>query len=77
MTDVNVELEAARAAKGRVKGLFPKQVQICGVGLTQQAGHYCVKVNLESEPGSEIHLPEEIDGVPVVIQVVGKLRKQS
>lgn len=77
VTDANAELEAARAAKGKAKGLFPKEARVCGVGLTRRGGRYCVKVNLETEPGPEVHLPEEVDGVPLVVTVVGKIRKQS
>lgn len=76
MSDVNAELDAARAAKSRVKGLFPKEAVVCGVGLTRRGGHYCIKVNLEHELGPDVQLPEEVDGVPVVIKVVGKIRKQ-
>lgn len=77
MSDVNDELEAARAAKNKAKKLFPKEVHVCGVGLTRRAGRYHVKVNLEDEPGPEIELPTEVDGVPVLVNIVGKIHKQS
>lgn len=77
MNDLNAELEAARAAKNKAKALFPKEARVCGVGLTRRSGHYCVKVNLETEPGPDLHLPSKVDGVPVVVKVVGKVRKQS
>ena len=76
MTQADSELEAARAAKAKVKRLFSKKTRICGVGLTRHAGQYQVKVNLEAEPDPEVALPSEVDGVPVVVHVVGKIRKQ-
>lgn len=74
MTEHGNELDAARAAKKKVKALLPKGLHFSGIGLTERHGHYCVKVNLESEP--EVDLPEEVDGVPIVFHVVGEIHKQ-
>ena len=46
-----------------------------GVGITRIDGGYGVKVNVEAAPAADAKLPEAIDGVPVRIEVVGKLRK--
>jgi hypothetical protein len=45
------------------------------VGITRIGGGYGVKVNLDIPPDPEIDLPETIDGVPVRVEVVGKIRK--
>ena len=70
-------LEQARAAKSKAAPLFGRYARVCGVGLTRRKGVYAVKVNLETEPDRGVDLPDEIDGVPVVVQVTGKLRKQA
>jgi len=69
------ELAAARKAKGRAKEIFSPFGIVNGIGLTRWNGHYAVKVNFETAPESG-ELPREIDGIPVVVQVVGKVRKQ-
>jgi len=71
------DLERARAAKAEAKRLLARLETVCGVGITRVAGHYAVKVNLETEPDPDAPLPEEIGGVPVVVHVVGRIRKQG
>jgi hypothetical protein len=68
------ELNEARNAKLKAKGVFRSIGQVNGVGITRKDGHYAVKVNLESEPKKQP--PADIDGVPVVVHVVGEYRKQ-
>ncbi len=70
-------LEQAQAAKSKAAPVFGRYAPVCGVGLTRRKGVYAVKVNLEAEPDADAELPEEIDGVPVVVHVMGKLRKQA
>lgn len=70
-------LEAARAAKAKALRVFRRFAPVRGVGITRRRGVHCVKVNLEVEPASPEDLPSEIDDVPVVIHVVGKVRKQG
>ncbi len=70
-------LKEARAAKDKAFRLFKKVSPVCGVGITRARGVYAIKVNLEAEPDSPGELPDEIDGVPIVVSVVGKVRKQA
>lgn len=70
------ELERARAAKAEALRVFGRVATVCGVGITRVAGHYAVKVNLECAPDPDSQLPEEIGGVPVVVHVVGRIRRQ-
>lgn len=37
---------------------------------------FALMVNLTSEPSQDIELPDEVDGVPVQVEVVGKIRKR-
>jgi hypothetical protein len=68
-------LEAARAAKTKARTIFARLPYVNGVGLTRRDGSYAVKVNLEMAP-DEQDLPKDIDGVPVVFNVIGRIHKQ-
>ena len=76
MSDETEQLNKARAAKEKALDAFRALGQVCGVGITRKNGMYAVKVNLESEVEPSHECPQEIDGVPVVVQVVGTVRKQ-
>ena len=76
MTTESAQLEAARAVKEKAVKVVGRSARVCGVGITRQGGVYAVKVNVEEEPAERETLPEEIDGVPIFIKVVGKIRKQ-
>ena len=71
------QLQEARAAKEKAKIIFRHLGQVCGIGITRQGDSYAVKVNLETTPAQGLKLPEEIDGVPIVVQVTGPIRKLS
>lgn len=77
MSGQTQQLEAARAAKGKARTIFARYGQVSGVGITRKGDDYAVKVNLESDPHATCEWPEEIDGVPVVVHVVGPIHKQS
>jgi hypothetical protein len=68
------ELERARAAKETTTRLARKIRGVNGIGITKLRGRYAVKVSIaEAKPTG---LPETVDGVPLVIEVVGPVRKQ-
>jgi hypothetical protein len=73
----DLELDAARAAKAKARSLFSGLAKVNGVGITRAGGRYAVKVNCESLNVPETELPDEIDGVPVVVDITGPIRKQS
>ena len=74
---MDTTLEQARVAKrkvGEVLGeVLGKSATIVGVGITKVDDEYAVMVNLSSE--SQEELPLEIDGVQLVIEVVGEIKK--
>jgi hypothetical protein len=74
---VSVDLEKARAAKKRVRALLPKALKLNGIGITQVGGDYAVRVNLEETPRADLCLPDTVDGVPVVVKVVGRIAKRK
>lgn len=76
MTGTLEELEKARAAKKKAKSALA-HLDPGGIGLTRHAGRYAVKVLLRNDDNDGKSRPESIDGVPVVYQVVGRVRKQT
>jgi hypothetical protein len=70
-------LDEARAAKARALDEFGRKASVVGVGITRIDGGYGVKVNLEAPPAPDTELPGTIDGVPVRVEVVGKIRKRQ
>lgn len=73
-----VSLSAARAAKRRVgeivTGLVGEEVSVGIARLDED--RFCVTVNLTHEPDDAAALPSEVEGVPVQVKVVGKIRKR-
>ena len=76
MSEETKELKRARMAKEKARKIFPRLADVVGVGITRRKGVYHVKVNVAEEPAENAELPENIDGVPVVLHVTGKIRKQ-
>jgi hypothetical protein len=69
-------IEAARAAKPKARRLLRRHGVIVGIGLTRLGAGYAVQVNLESPPQDEDAVPVSVDDVPIVVKVVGRVRKQ-
>lgn len=69
-------LKVAQAAKLKACEVFESLVGEVAVGLVPMGkGLYGLKVNLTTAPDESISLPHEIQGVPVQVEVVGKIRK--
>lgn len=77
MAERVIQLEEARLAKDRAKTVFRHFGKVNGVGITRQGDSYAVQVNFEEAPEKNTELPTEIDGVPVVVRVIGHIRKLS
>ncbi|HEV3456979.1 MAG TPA: hypothetical protein VHG32_10500 [Thermoanaerobaculia bacterium] len=69
-------LDQARGAKAKAMKIFAAKADVVGVGITQIDGGYGIKVNLREAPRPGASLPDDLDGVPVRIEVVGELRKR-
>ncbi len=73
----SLQLLEARSAKEKAKQIFSRYGFVNGIGLTRLGDRYAVKVNFETEPLDPASLPDEIEGVPVVVRIVGPLHKQA
>ena len=65
-------IEAARTAKEAFKAAFGATEGLVGVGLTRKDSGYAVKVNMQCRTSAK--LPKVVEGVPVVVEVVGVVR---
>jgi hypothetical protein len=68
-------LDRARAAKPQALGMFKRMAKVVGIGITRIGNSYGLKVNLQRMPDTRTTLPNEINGVPVRVEVVGKVKK--
>lgn len=69
-------LDEARAAKPKALEAFRRLGLDPGVGITRVGAGYGLKINLTTAPAAEHKLPETIEGVPLSLEVVGKIWKQ-
>ena len=68
-------LEAARAVKDEAKRIVARHCTVVGVGLTRRGNGYAVKLNV-AEAVDDAMLPRELHGVPLIVEVVGKIGKR-
>ena len=64
-------LSQARAAKAKVVELMKGSDAVNGVGIARQGAGYAVKLNLV-RPAKTDAVPSRVDGVPVMVEVVGQ-----
>jgi hypothetical protein len=67
-------IDEARAAKARALEIFGRLGDVVGVGLTRVDDGYGLKVNLRAPVARGATLPESVEGVPVRVEVVGRIR---
>ncbi len=66
-------LEQARAAKQKLLEQLRGHAGLRGVGIALLDGGYGVKVNFDAPPPAGL-VPDDVDGVPVIVDVVGSIR---
>jgi hypothetical protein len=64
---------AARAAKGALAARLSTEPGVVGVGLARRDSGYVVKVDLADADAAD-RVPGDVDGVPVVTEVIGAVR---
>jgi hypothetical protein len=65
------------AAKARARTLFAKHGEVAGIGVTTLRGRPALKVNFTRTPRARAKMPKEVLGLPVVVAVVGEVKKQE
>ncbi|WP_041582827.1 hypothetical protein [Xylanimonas cellulosilytica] len=68
-------IDAARAAKPALRDALARIQGVAGVGLAQRGGpsDWVLQVNVDSVRARK-DVPPDVDGVPVVVRVVGAVR---
>lgn len=65
----------ARAARPHLAALLCGNRHVTGIGLAPRGGRWALKVNLDCiDARTRQQIPAQIDGVPVVVAVVGRCR---
>jgi hypothetical protein len=70
-----ISLDKARKAKNALTKKLKGVEGLVGIGITKSGEDYAVKVNFDSPPKEPI--PSSIAGVPILVEVVGRIRKQD
>lgn len=66
-------LEKVRTAQRKAQTRLAGVREVNGIGITRVGSGFGLKVNLSS-PTSRERVPEQIEGVPVQVEVVGTIR---
>ncbi len=74
---MSATIDNARRAKGIAKTVFSHFGEVVGVGLAPTNDGYAVKVNFGSPPSHPEDMPDTIEGVPVLVEIVGRIFKQG
>jgi hypothetical protein len=76
--DAAVKRRRARhaAAKREAHAAFSRHGRVAGVGMTRVDGRPALKVNFVHPPRARARMPKQIAGLPVVVNVVGEVKKQ-
>lgn len=75
MTAVAAGISQARAVKDELGKQLASVSEVNGIGLVRHEDGWAVKVNLVL-PVSDLAIPQSIDGVDVLTDVVGRIRAQ-
>lgn len=68
------QIEAARSAKQKAAELFRNVPQLAGLGITKIGRHFAIKLNLNGPVSKDVEIPHDIDGIPIKVEFVGKIR---
>ena len=70
-------IEEARRAKPKAAQAAKACAAVVGVGLTKIGASYALKVNLREAAPADARLPRTVDGVRVLYEVVGPIRRRA
>lgn len=68
-------LEQARMAKEKLTVMVRQEPAVNGIGISRNDDGFYLKINFAADPSS--HVPNEIDGVPIYVEVIGAIGKQA
>lgn len=71
-----VDLKRAQAAQDQLAGALGEHPEVNGIGIARADGGYVLKVNVRTSSAAD-EVPDEVDGVTVRVQTVGRVRKRQ
>lgn len=74
--ELDRSLQLARDAKAKALEVFTEIAGSAAVGITRIGDRYGLKVNLVEPLPQNVTLPESVDGVPVRVEVTGRIVKR-
>lgn len=72
-----VRTPAPAEARRQAHAVFAAHGRVVGVGMTSRGGRPALKVSFAVAPRARARMPKEVLGLPVVVSVVGEIRKQE
>ena len=72
-----ISKQDAERAKISLKNKLGKPIWLRGIGIGGKPGNYCIKVNIASTTKEACHIPGIINGVPVIVEIVGNIIAQD
>lgn len=66
-------LEQVRKAQPKLADLLHDVAEIHGIGIAKLGDGYALRVNLAIETTATT-IPPEIDGVPIIVEIVGPIK---
>ena len=75
MATAKEKLDKARTVKEKVRKRFGKWPQVGAFAITRAGKEYAVKISLTAPLAASQQIPGIIDGVPIVVQETGPIRK--
>ncbi|QND52890.1 hypothetical protein HB779_13970 [Phyllobacterium sp. 628] len=70
---MSISIEQARRAKPKAKEIAGSCAAVVGVGLIRIGDSYAIKINLRDQTPASADLPDTVDGVRVVYEVIGPI----
>lgn len=77
MADDDAGLALVRSIKPIAEKVFTDLLGEVAIGITRVDGEYGLKVNLSQPPDPSVVLPHAVQGVPVKIEVTGRITKRK
>lgn len=71
---MTVSIERARAAKSVIASRLDGRAEVNGIGIAPVDGGYGVKVNLAHPLPEHVIIPEDVDGVRILVDEIGEIR---
>jgi hypothetical protein len=70
---MSADLASTRAAKARLATEIGDHPAVRGIGIARTNDGYALKVNLACAQPKGLELPDQVDEIPVIVEIVGEI----